>query len=250
MSGTRNKISVCIAAYQGERFIASQLRSILEQLSEADEVIIVDDYSLDMTCDRVRAFADSRIHLIEHAENRGVSKSFEEAILRASGKLIFLSDQDDVWVPGKVHRILEVFEKYPDVTLVTTDATLIDEDGSRLADSYYAIRGKFSSGLFSNLVRCNYLGCTMAFRSELTKKIIPFPNTADVLHDIWIGMVNSISFGATRYLDEPLVWYRRHSQAVTGSKLSLWRQIWIRLQLVRALVGFCLRNLLARRVGT
>jgi glycosyltransferase involved in cell wall biosynthesis len=244
------RISVCIATYQGERFIAAQLRSILEQLCECDEVVVVDDHSRDRTCEQVRALADPRVRLVTHTRNVGVVESFEEAILQASGKLIFLSDQDDLWAPEKVSRVVEVFDNNADVTLVTTDAALIDESGAPLAGSYYATRGKFRAGLIANLVRCKYLGCTMAFRSELVPKIVPFPHGTEILHDIWIGAVNSMCFGNTRYLHEPLVWYRRHSNALTRGKLSPRRQVRARLQLLSAILAFWSRNLFARLMGT
>jgi hypothetical protein len=148
-----------------------------------------------------------------------------------------------------VSRVLAVFKDNPEVTLVTTDAALMDEQGLLLADSYYDTRGKFRSGLLANLIRCKYLGCTMAFRSELVSKVIPFPHGSDVLHDIWIGAVNSISSGTTRYIDEPLVWYRRHSAGVTQGKLRLNRRIRTRVHLIKAVVHFWARNVLARRPG-
>jgi glycosyltransferase involved in cell wall biosynthesis len=95
------RISVCIAAFQGERFIAAQLRSILAQLSGADEMI-VDDHSSDRTCDQVRSMGDSRVRLIERLSNQDVALTFEEALSRAAGSVIFLSDQDAPWAPGKV----------------------------------------------------------------------------------------------------------------------------------------------------
>jgi glycosyltransferase involved in cell wall biosynthesis len=95
MSKRADRVSVCVATYQGERFVAAQLQSILTQLSDGDEVIIVDDHSMDTTCERIVALGDSRIRLIRHDANRGVAESFEEAISQASGDVIFLSDQDD-----------------------------------------------------------------------------------------------------------------------------------------------------------
>jgi glycosyl transferase family 2 len=243
------KISVCLAAFQGERFIAPQLQSILAQLSLSDEVIVVDDCSTDRTCDEILKIADPRISLIRHQSNRGVARSFEDAISRASGAVIFLSDQDDLWIPGKVEMVLQTFEDDPKITLVVTDAVVVNEQGSALG-RYYEDRGRFRSGLLANLIRSKYLGCTMAFRSQLVAKVIPFPAGNEVLHDIWIGVVNSISSGKTRYLDEPLVWYRRHSAAVTSGDLSLKRKMWVRLHLIKAVVNFRARTLLARRVGT
>jgi glycosyltransferase involved in cell wall biosynthesis len=240
MTIDRPKVSVCMAAFQGERYIAAQLRSILVQLADGDEVIVLDDHSSDRTCDEVRSLGDARIHLVERRTNQGVARSFEQSLLHASGDVIFLSDQDDLWISTKITTVLKAFKENPNVMLVVTDAALIDDDGECVGVSYYRSRGPFSSGFFSNLVRCKYLGCTMAFRSSLLAKALPFPKGYDILHDIWLGTVNSITRGATLYLDEALVLYRRHSAAVTSGKLSRLRQIRIRADLVQAVVKFWL----------
>ncbi len=166
---------------------------------------------------------------------RASLRTFQEALLRATGDIIFLSDQDDIWSLRKVQQVLRVFELDPGVTLVVTDAALIDEDGKPIGASYYDMRGTFRAGLLSNLLRCKFLGCLMAFRAELVLKILPFPSgCGDVLHDFWIGVVNSITSGSTRYLEEPLVCYRRHPGAVTKGKLSTERKVQIRLNLLAA----------------
>jgi glycosyltransferase involved in cell wall biosynthesis len=238
------KISVCTAAFQGERYIASQLQSILAQLSAGDEVIVVDDCSSDRTPDEVRALGDPRIRLLEHAANQGVMRSFEEALSRASGNVIFLSDQDDLWAPEKVSTVLQAFEANPDVTLVVTDAALIDNNGVRVGNSYYASRGKFNSGLLSNLIRCKFLGCTMAFRSVIIPKVLPFPGGDDVLHDIWIGTVNTLWGGKTLYIGEPLVLYRRHAANFTGNgRLGRLRQFRMRFHLLKAITELWIRRL-------
>jgi glycosyltransferase involved in cell wall biosynthesis len=249
MTIDRAKVSVCMAAYQGERYIAAQLWSILEQLGEGDEVIVVDDHSSDGTCAVVRAIDDARIRLIRRETNQGVARTFEEALSHASGEIIFLSDQDDLWMPGRVTKTLEVFTKNAAVTLVATDASLMDEHGEEIGSSYYAERGRFRPGFLTNLLRCKFLGCTMAFRSEVLAKAIPFPSGSDVLHDIWIGTVNSLKGGKTCYIDQRLVKYRRHAAAATGEKLRLGRQIRIRLQLLRAAVELLQRNREVRAEG-
>jgi GT2 family glycosyltransferase len=238
------KLSVCMASYNGERFIASQLRSILSQLSSEDEVIVVDDASTDRTRDVVRSLNDERIRLIGHGANQGVSRTFEDAIRAASGNILFLSDQDDVWAPGKVSTILEAFRSHPKVTLVATDNALIDENDKLISSSYFATRGEFRAGLWANLVRNRFGGCTMAFRAEVIGEVLPLPYKYDVLHDLWIGVRNTLSGHEALYIPEALVLNRRHSATATGRKpLTLWRRFRIRAHLLLALAEFRIRRM-------
>jgi GT2 family glycosyltransferase len=240
----RPKISVCVAGYNGERYITAQLHSILTQLAAKDEVIVVDDASTDGTKEKVLSLGDSRIQLIEHAINRGVSRTFEDAIRAASGRILFLSDQDDLWSPNKVAVMLEAFRSQPDVTLIATDVSLIDSDGSLLAESYFTPRGRFRPGLWANVIRNRFGGCTMAFRCEVIGDILPLPRKYDVLHDVWIGVRNSLSGHKTLYIPEALVLNRRHATTATGKKtLTLRRRIRIRVHLVLAQAEFWMRGL-------
>jgi glycosyltransferase involved in cell wall biosynthesis len=207
-----------MAAFQGERYIGAQLRSILHQLTSNDEVIVVDDASTDATCQVISKMQDPRIILVRNPSNQGVLRSFETALSRAAGQIIFLSDQDDLWLPQKVEAVVRSFSTDPDLMLVASDATLIDEDGVQIGDSFYANRGKFRAGLFSNLIIGKYHGCTMAFRSSLLQAALPFPRAKEAHHDTWIGCVNALFGGKTKYIAEPLVAYRRHSTNVTGRK--------------------------------
>lgn len=235
---SRPKISVCIGSYQGERYIALQLSSILAQLSTEDEVIIVDDCSSDKTCSEVSALLDPRVLLIQNAENRGILRTFETAISKATGDIVFLSDQDDLWLPGKVNLMLDTFVRDPDLMLLASDAILINEHGNEIGRSYYAQRGKFRSGFWPNLLKCKFLGCTMAFRSKLLVNALPFPHDIRVHHDIWLGCVNALIGGKTAYIENPLVAYRRHSTNVTGRvRFSSNKRFQMRLQLILALLA-------------
>lgn len=239
----RQAVSVCMAAYNGERYITAQLQSILSQLAEEDEVIVVDDASTDGTRERVRSLQDSRIRLIEHQRNLGVVRSFEDAIRAASNGILFLSDQDDLWVPDKVSTVLQQFQDNPSVTLVASDAAPIDQDGNSISESYFAAKGRFRPGLFANLIRNSYIGCTLAFRASCVSEFLPFPHGYDVLHDIWIGVRNSLSCGQTVFIDQPLILYRRHPDTLTGRKnLTLARRIRVRFHLLLALIGFSINK--------
>lgn len=226
-----------MASYQGESYISLQLRSILGQLSPGDEVIVVDDGSTDRTCAEVSALQDSRLVLIQNSVNQGVLRAFETALSRCSGEIVFLSDQDDLWLPKKVETVLDVFTHDPAVMLVASDAILIDQDGSKIGNSFYAKRGKFRAGLWSNLLIGKFHGCTMAFRSTLLRSALPFPPGRLVHHDTWIGCVNALIGGKTKYIAEPLVEYRRHSTNVTGRiKLSNYTRLKMRSQMLMGLL--------------
>ena len=201
-------VSVCIATYNGEKFIETQLRSILSQLDEHDEVIISDDCSTDRTTSIVRSLNDSRVTLLE-VEYRDLKKNFENALLNASGDVIFLADQDDAWHPAKVRRTNELLKQYD---LVVTDADIINEEGILINSSLFSIL-KSGKGILKNILKNTYVGCCMAFNRKVLDKALPFPRSVP-MHDMWIGMIGEV-FGTSYFLNEPLVHYRRHSSNVS-----------------------------------
>ena len=216
-----------MATYNGALFIEGQLRSILCQLSATDEVIVVDDHSSDTTLDVVKRVNDSRIKIYPNESNLGVLRTFERTIRLASGEIIFLSDQDDIWYPEKVRCFLQAFDKYPEMTLVLSDTKVINDGGEVIAESFFKRLGGYSHHLLHNIVKNKHLGCTMAFRRCMVDKFLPFP--VDVpQHDIWIGCVNSI-YGKSLFLDSPLMAYRRHQYNTSPIKrqglvqILVWR---------------------------
>lgn len=215
------KISVCMATYNGAVYIEQQMRSILKQLRENDEVIVLDDASSDDTIKIIEALNDSRVKLERNKSNAGVLKTFENAIRKASGELIFLSDQDDLWLDGKVDAILEVFGKFPDVTLVFTNAELINSKGESLGRQRW--RGKVSIGLIGNLVSNRFLGCTLAFRKTLRDCALPFPEDIP-MHDMWLGLISAM-YGKNHYMGNPLIAYRVHEKSVTYKTNSFWSRL-------------------------
>ena len=240
-----------MASYQGERYIARQLTSILCQLSDHDEVIVVDDGSTDGTCSQICALQDSRLLLLRNLRNEGVLRAFETALSHCSGDIIFLSDQDDLWFPEKVATVLEAFGNDRLLMLVASDAILIDEHENKIGESFYAQRGKFEGGLWSNLLVGKFHGCTMAFRSTLLKKVLPFPPGRFAHHDTWIGCVNALIGGKTRYIPKPLIAYRRHSTNATGrTRNSTYTRLKIRFPIVLGLLRCWARSLREKPIRT
>jgi glycosyltransferase involved in cell wall biosynthesis len=225
------KISVCMATYNGAAYIEQQLKSILSQLQPNDELIIIDDHSIDATVDLITRIGDSRVHIYRNNINMGVQKSFEKAIGLASGGIIFLSDQDDVWHPEKVSKFSEIFKNLPEVSMVLSDARIVDNVGRVVVESFFKRRGGFAPGIVANLVKNRYLGCVMAFRKNLLEQILPFP-TSIPQHDMWIGLVNEV-YGKAYYISTPLIDYRRHesnassaSSNIRGSFVQMFKWRW------------------------
>lgn len=233
-------ISVCIASYNGERYIKDQISSILCQLSLDDEIILSDDGSNDKTLKIVSQFNDNRIKVVQGPKS-GIVKNFENAIYNATGDFIFISDQDDVWLDNKVQEFLTCFESNNDVHLVVSDCTVVDSNLQTIRRSYFETRNS-GSGLLKNLYKGGFHGCCMCFRKELLNHILPFPNNIP-MHDWWIGLVAEAK-GKTFFLDKTLLLYRRHglnaSSASERSTNSLFIQIKHRLNLIMNLIRRCL----------
>ncbi len=207
--------SVCMATFNGAAYVEQQLESILSQLGEDDEIVLVDDHSSDATMEIVAAFGDSRIKVYRNEKNLGVARTFEKALGLARGELIWLADQDDIWHPQKVSKMVEVFARRPEVTLVLSDARIVDQTGRVMVESFFRRRGGFCAGIVHNLLKNKYLGCVMAFRRGLLDKALPFP--ADIpQHDMWLGLVNA-RYGQAEFLDRTLVDYRMHGGNASGT---------------------------------
>lgn len=230
------KISVCIATYNGAKYIGDQLRTISEQLREIDEIIISDDGSTDGTVDIVKGLNDDRIKIYTDQKFRNPIYNFENAIKKASGDIIFLSDQDDVWLPGKVDKMMTSLEKHD---LVVSNCFIGDDDLNIIRNSYFEWRNS-KTGLLVNLWRNSYLGCCMAFDRKILEKILPFPSNIP-MHDMWIGVVAEWYYSPC-FLDEKLMIYRRHYNNATkldsnfSSTSSGLQKFKYRLNLIRALL--------------
>lgn len=126
-------ISVAMCTYNGAKFIEKQVLSIIEQTVPVDEIVICDDGSLDGTIDivmEIQSEVEIPIRLYINEPNIGVCANFDKAIKLCKGDIIFLSDQDDVWMPDKVETIVSWFKANPSKNVVFTNASFIDSDGN------------------------------------------------------------------------------------------------------------------------
>lgn len=227
--GKDKKISVALAAYKGENFIAEQLQSILIQLEENDEIIVSDDLPGGETERIVRDFAgnDARVKYIE-GPKKGLIKNFENAIKNCTGDYIFLCDQDDVWLPDKVEKVAEKLDE--GFMLVLHNAMVTDGKLKINDTSFFKSHGT-KTGFLNNIIRNSYMGCCMAFRKELCGKILPFGDNLP-MHDQWIGLIAEKT-GKVCLVEKPLILYRRHGNNMTGGKTSLKQKIIWRISIAK-----------------
>lgn len=208
------RISVCLASYNGAKYIKEQIQSILSQLGTDDELIVSDDGSTDGTLDVVSSFDDGRIKVYHNSAPHGVSMNFNNAIYHSSGDVVFLSDQDDIWIDGKVKRCVEALK---DSDMVVHNAELVDSNNSDMGKDYFSLY-RVSTKFWNNWWRSAFLGSCMAFRRESLMRFMPCPNHPIILHDYWLFM--SMVFNHKRIAcitTPPLIRYRRHEGTVTGS---------------------------------
>jgi glycosyltransferase involved in cell wall biosynthesis len=204
------QISVCIATYNGEKYIKEQLDSILPQLKQHDEIIISDDSSTDNTLQIINSFQDKRIVLLRNQKFQSPIFNFENALKHSTGEYIFLADQDDVWMPDRLEKSIHLFDESD---VIVSDCKVVNENLEVLNDSYFSeVNAK--PGLFRNWFRTSpYIGCCMAFKRKVLEMALPFPKNIP-MHDFWIAMVSEALF-KVKFIYEPLVLYRRHSSNLT-----------------------------------
>jgi len=231
-------ISVCMATYNGARFIRAQVDSILEQLGPEDELVVCDDGSRDQTLSILVDYHDARIKIHRNPDQLGHVRNFERAISLAEGDYIFLSDQDDVWTPDRVRLMIDSMNAAPEALLVASNFDLIDAQDQEVGQFRKLGRVKpfrwlQVASIFAG--RSPYFGCTFLLRREALRYFMPIPRGVES-HDIWFGLVASMLGGVVN-LPVATLKHRVHDSNVTARKRrALTVILKSRLVFARALV--------------
>jgi glycosyltransferase involved in cell wall biosynthesis len=222
-------VSIALCTFNGGKFIADQLASFSDQTVLPDELVICDDGSTDDTLAIVERFASSApfdVRIFRNQGNLGSTKNFEKAIGLCTSELIFLADQDDVWLPEKIATMSERFDEDPDLALLFSDALLVDEDLNPLKRSLWGMvfpakrQAEFRDDRFKTLLWQNVVtGAATAFRSRYREKFLPIPDAPGLIHDGWIALVLA-SVTKVDYLPEKLLLYRQHGSQQLGVGIS------------------------------
>ncbi|MDO9451537.1 MAG: glycosyltransferase [Stagnimonas sp.] len=205
-------VSIALCVYNGATHLRAQIESLLAQSHTALEIIASDDASSDDSAAILAEYAasDPRLVVISNTSNQGFSANFSSTLARCTGDFICPSDQDDVWHPQKIARLLAAIT---DHDLAYCDSAMVDAEGHLLGRNLSQQLAMYSGRdpLVFAMSNC-ISGHAMLFRRGLLERALPMPNT--LYYDWWLAIVAAGGRGVL-YVDTPLVEFRRHEQTVT-----------------------------------
>lgn len=240
-------VSVCMATYNGDRYLPEQVATILAQLGPADELVVVDDASKDGTVAYLEGLGDPRIRVHCNTANLGHVQSFAKVIGLARGPYILMADQDDLWIEGRVAAMREALASGS--ALVSTNSEFMDGEGRPIpalhADLVEADSGRHAA----NIVRifagqAFYDGCAMGLRGELRRLVLPIPAYVES-HDLWIAMAANAA-GSNVHLARRTLRRRVHGNNASVVSRPLGQKLWSRAIFLLSLLHIGQR-LLTRR---
>lgn len=228
-------VSVALCTFNGGRYIADQIASIARQTLPPAEIVLSDDGSSDDTVERARnALAECSVArpgsaigltVLQNVTPLRVTRNFEQAARACRSPLISLCDQDDLWHPERLRRMVARFVAAPELQLLHTNARLVDAHGRPLGETLFEALGVQASELarihegqaVDVLLRRNLVtGATTVFRRELLDRYAaPFP--PEWVHDEWLGFIAAAT-GQVDVLEDALIDYRQHDRNQIGAR--------------------------------
>jgi glycosyltransferase involved in cell wall biosynthesis len=250
----RSSVSVAMATWNGAAYVKEQVHSILAQLTDGDELVVVDDASQDDTVAVIRAVGDDRVRVVEAPVNRGYVATFEVALRECRNDVMFLADQDDVWPAGRVEAM--------SAALATADVVAGNLEllgtGEPLRSPYgggaWRLRADDSSRHLRNVGGVlagarPYYGCAMGVRRRALDVVLPFPSVLTESHDLWIALCGNL-MGSMAHVEDLVVLRRQHdtNQTMSDRPRGVLPALRSRLMLLRCVALILVR--LARRRRT
>jgi hypothetical protein len=172
---------------------------------------------------------------------KGVTHNFENALNKSKGDIIFLADQDDVWLPAKVEE-MKRFLSDGQYDVVTCNCALTDASLNITQERYYTDESPIDRSVWGNFKKDLWLGSCMAFRREILKEVLPIPQRM-AAHDLWIALYSQLNFRCG-YYPKVLQLYRRHDNTVSFAGGKSTNSLWYKLS-YRAYLAY---HLLLRQI--
>jgi glycosyltransferase involved in cell wall biosynthesis len=227
-----------MCTYEGERHLEEQLESLAQQTHPPDQIVIRDDGSSDRSLELLAGFrtrASCPVDITVNPVRLGYTKNFERAISQCRGDFVLLCDQDDIWHPAKIERIVKVLGSAPNMVGVFSDAELVDGNSRLLPGRLWGAVGftprsrrRFLKGHSERvrlLCRANVVsGATLGFASRFRDLLLPIPE--GWVHDEWIALMLAAT-ADLRMIPLPLVRYRIHGGQQIGVRSTRGARRWM-----------------------
>ncbi len=223
-------ITILMATYNGETYLAEQIESILCQTESHWKLIIQDDCSTDRTAAVAQEYAaryPEKIRLIRRDKPSGSAKNnFFSMLPLADTPYCMTCDQDDVWLPEKIAATLEKMQEMESAfgkdtpLLVHTDLKVVDQNLNETAGSLLYIQdlSPRRDALHQLIVQNIVTGCTMMVNRALLTRFVPIPEMQNcIMHDWWLAIL-AAAFGKIGFVETPTILYRQHSNNQVGAK--------------------------------
>ena len=243
-------IAILMATYNGEKFLAEQIDSLLAQTCQDWHLYVHDDGSADDTLAIVRRYIrkyPEKISLFDYPAQGGACRNFMSLLEKVEAQYYMFCDQDDVWINTKIEMELSEMVKLEKQNkglpiIVNSDLTVVDADLQTIHPSYWQFQNiypEFVKRLEDFSATNVVTGCTMLFNQQ-AKTIIQKPYHRAVMHDAWITLCVVANNGILYNMETPTVLYRQHGNNAIGAKDVKRLTIRYRLQhLVELTTIFC-----------
>lgn len=219
-------ITICLATFNGEKYLKEQLDSLFEQTYKDWKLLIHDDNSIDNTVNIIyeymKKFPDKIDFFDDDISYNSSSANFSFLIEQSTSEYVMFCDQDDVWDSDKIEMTLAQMKKLENIHLnkaimVFSDLILMDKDGNVISKSMWKsqkLNPKIVYDLYNILALNVVSGCTIMINKIAKQLVIPIPHKY-IQHDHWIA-VNIVKYGYVSFINKPLISYRQHSNNTLG----------------------------------
>lgn len=205
-------ISVIMPVFNGEKFLKSSIKSILDQTYKNFELIIINDGSKDSSLDIIKNFKDKRVKVINNVHNLGITKSLNKGIRISKGEFIARCDADDINFPNRFNTQLKFLRYNRQFAIVGSNATLIDEDGKSITNTEISDTSKILKR--SMFIKNNVIHSSVMFRKEVLEDVGLYDEffVAAEDYELWLRILSKRKI---HNLKNVLIQRRIHNQAVT-----------------------------------
>lgn len=226
-------MDVALATYNGERYLPELLASIAVQEWPELAVMVCDDRSSDATRSILAGTDDLVVQVVVNDQNLGARGNFSKTLSLTRAPYVVLADQDDVWLPGKLDRMMARMLELEEATgagrpaLVFSDLRIVDQLLNPMAGSFFdgSYKSREAARVEDFVISNHVPGCATMVNRALLDMALPVPRQA-YMHDWWLCLV-AAACGGVGHVPDPLILFRRHGMNASGDGRPKARGGWV-----------------------